>query len=96
VSAVRCPHCGNYWVQEAAPPRSQVEIWREECRKKGYYLAPGDCVSEAVAAELVERAPGTLANRRRDRTGPPARKMGVRGSRYSYRLCDLADWLRRE
>lgn len=86
-----CPTCGQF--VRAASADDVAATWLQHCIAKGDHITPDGRVSEAVAAYLLGIAPGTLENKRRSRNGPPAVRMGIRGSRWSYRLVDLANWL---
>lgn len=70
-----------------------AEAFAIYCRERGYHVLPDGRVSEGVAAELLGIAEGTLANWRYAGTAPKAIRMGSRGSRWSYRLLDLAEFL---
>lgn len=53
-------------------------------------------VSESDAALLVGMQPGTLKNLRTEGTAPPNYRAPVGGSRISYRVLDLAEWIERK
>lgn len=50
-------------------------------------------VSESDAAALLAYAPKYLAQMRQEGRGPRCFKIGMNGSRISYRLSDLACWI---
>lgn len=63
-------------------------------RQAGMVVTGDGRVSENAAGELLGLAPGTLRNWRSERDGPPSYQIGVgSGSRVSYRLAELAEWL---
>jgi hypothetical protein len=63
------------------------------CREAGSWVS-GDCrVGEDVAAALLGWAPGTMANRRCERSAPPHYRLGGNGHRITYNLHDLAAWI---
>lgn len=62
-------------------------------REAGVPMSGDRRVSEENAAALVGVAAGTLKNLRTEGTGPAAYRTPVGGSRWSYRLDDLAAWL---
>lgn len=86
-----CPTCGH---RLAEPERHDtITAWKAHCAEQGIHVMPDGRVAESVAAALLGIAVGTLENRRRGGSGPPAVRVGVRGSRWSYRLADLAAWV---
>ncbi len=92
---MRCPCCGCEIDPE---PAVSVGDLRDYCRQHGLPIFPGGRVSELVAAELLGKASGTLKNWRCTHGPaqlPYVRSGGGRG-RISYRLADLADFLRLE
>ncbi len=52
-------------------------------------------VAESDAATLLALSLSRLRALRSERSGPPSFARGVNGSRVSYRLSDLAEWLER-
>jgi len=50
-------------------------------------------VSESDAATLLGLHPGSLKNLRSEGCGPVAYRTPMNGSRWSYRLLDLARWI---
>ncbi len=62
-------------------------------RESGVYVTGDGRVSEIDAAGLLGLATGSLRNQRYEGNAPPAYRMGICGSRMSYRLTDLAAWL---
>jgi hypothetical protein len=66
-----------------------VERLARHCAERGHAVSVHGTVDAAVAAELVERSPATLANMRSMGTGPHFRRRG----RIEYALQDLADYL---
>jgi hypothetical protein len=73
-----------------------VAMWRGALREAGKVISGDLRCSEADAAWLLGLAPGSLKNRRHEGDTPRAYRIGVGGSRVSYRLHDLALWLERQ
>ncbi len=83
-----CPNCGH--VLDAQP--STLDLLRQWCERNAKYVCADDAVFEDVAAEIVQRSPGTLTNWRSQCSGPQPYRHGATG-RVRYRLRDLAAWL---
>lgn len=80
----RCAECGHH-----AAGIDTLEQIRRWCEENGYLITADGAVYEDVAARLLDRAPGTLANWRTAGTGPPYYRSGRTG-RVRYRLTDIA------
>ena len=64
------------------------------CREAGFVLSGDQRVSECVAAELLGISKGSLRNMRNTwGTAPKFYRTPVDGSRISYRISDLAEWI---
>ena len=70
-----------------------VRLWLATLREQGRAVTGDQRVSEADAAVLLGITPEGLKNRRHEGDAPVAYRLGVGGSRMSYRLSDLAAWL---
>ncbi len=67
---------------------------REAAVQAGIWITGDGRVAEQDLAQLLGMSPATLANRRREGRAPPSYRMGVRaGSRVSYRLREVAQWI---
>jgi hypothetical protein len=89
-----CPCCRRQFTEDEeqdANLAARVAALEAECVDKGYPLRDGR-VSEEHAAMLLGCANPTLRSYRRNRTGPRAYRLSVNGSRWSYRLVELAAW----
>lgn len=85
-----CPHChGTGRAMEPSP----AERLREALERRSVHVTPDGRVSEAVAAELLGRAPGTLRNWQV--AGGPIAAVKIRGRR-SYYVSDIAAILERD
>lgn len=62
-------------------------------RESGLQLTGDRRISEGDAARLLSLHPATLKGMREDGTGPDALRVPVSGSRWSYRIDDLAAWI---
>lgn len=88
-SHIACPNCGHEYVPETRTPVQELEV---ACRERGLFVTVDGRVTEQVAADLLGRAPGTLANwAYSDRPLPFVKVSG----RRTYRLSDLAEFLRK-
>lgn len=65
------------------------------CREEGILLSGDRRVKESDAARLLGYSPDGLRHLRESGTGPYAHRAPVAGSRWSYRLHDLAVWIER-
>jgi hypothetical protein len=74
-------------VAETAEQLLRVAVERAVC------VTADMRVSEADAAELVGYAAGSFKNLRSMQSGPPFFNRPLAGSRVSYRLSDLAQWI---
>lgn len=70
-----------------------AEAFRAAAWARGAVITADRRVSEAEAAELVGYAPGSFKNLRSLGAGPPFFNRPLAGSRISYRLEDLANWI---
>lgn len=64
-----------------------------ECRARDLVVSGDQRVSEAAAALLLGIAHGSLKNMRAEGRAPPHYRIGIAGSRVSYRIADLAAWI---
>jgi hypothetical protein len=55
----RCPHCGQPMPLEREPTVERLRRW---CAESGHHITPDGAVHELVAALILDRSPGTLAN----------------------------------
>ncbi len=62
-------------------------------REAGLQMTGDRRVGEGDAAKLLALHPKTLEAMRGDGTGPDALRVPVNGSRWSYRVDDLAAWI---
>ena len=67
-----------------------AQVFRQWVLDKGHRVTPDGRVVEAVAAELLGRAPKTLSNLRSMSMGPVYFRAG---GRVEYRIHDLAEWV---
>jgi hypothetical protein len=65
----------------------------ESAREAGMALSGDARVGADDAAQLLGWSAGTLANARAEGRGPPSYRAGIRGSKCSYKLYDLAAWI---
>src|SRR4051812_31150181 len=80
---------------------NELERRIEECtrillasaREASLQLSGDRRVSEVDAAKLLAIHPGSLKSMRGDGSGPTAVRAPVNGSRWSYRIDDLAAWI---
>lgn len=79
-----CPCCGQMLPEADRGPVAELRAW---CAENGHPVYALDRVSEATAAAILGREPGTLRNWRAQ--GAPLAYVRIRG-RVSYRLEDLA------
>lgn len=85
-----CPHCGYSLVPREDAVASRLRELEHACQSRGLPVTGDQRVSEQVAAELLGRAPGTLANwAYGDGTLPYTKVSG----RRTYRLADIAAFL---
>ncbi|MCY1303562.1 hypothetical protein D9M70_532760 [compost metagenome] len=73
--------------------KQTIENLLTACRERSIDVSADQRVSEAGAGELLGYAPGSLKNMRSLGVAPPHYKRPISGSRISYRLSDLAEWL---
>lgn len=62
-------------------------------REAGIFVSADGRVSEACCARLLGISAGYFKQLRQANLGPPAYRTAVAGSRYSYRLSDVALWI---
>lgn len=90
-----CPRCRCLFDEDEERDgqlAARVAAWEAECADKGYPMRDGR-VSEEHAAKLLGYAPKTLSGwRKHTNKGPMAYRLSVNGSRYSYKLAELAAW----
>lgn len=67
-----------------------AQVFRQWVLDQGYRATPDGRVVEAVAADLLGRAPKTLSNLRSLGMGPVYFRAG---GRVEYRIHDLAEWV---
>ena len=84
-----CPNCGH---SLSSPERQSTPAQRLEqaCRDRALPVTVDGRVSEQVAAELLGRVPGTLANWAYG--SAPLAFVKIRGRR-TYRLTDIAEMI---
>lgn len=70
-----------------------VEQLRETCERNGIFITADSRVGEESAASLIGMAAGSLKNTRQLGNGPGYYRCPAGGSRISYRLIDLANWI---
>lgn len=73
--------------------KATLQLLLGTCEKRGMAVSGDYRVSETDATALLGYAEGSLKQLRSYGNGPPFYKRTVGGSRISYRLNDLADWL---
>lgn len=61
--------------------------------KNAIVMSADQRVSEADAARLIGLAPASLKAMRAEGTAPPSYRAPVGGSRISYRVLDLSQWV---
>ena len=89
----RCPTCGRPWPEAPLEREPTVERLRRWCLDHGHLVTPDDCVRESVAALILDRSPGTVANWRANGGAAVPWFRSGRTGRVRYRLADLADYL---
>jgi len=72
---------------------STKKLLLDACIASGMVLSADERVGESDAATLLGYAAGTLKNMRTVGIAPPHYRRGVGGSRVSYRLIDMAEWV---
>ena len=70
-----------------------LRLLRRKVKENVLPISADERVSEVVAAGLLLLHPDTLRRLRGEGSGPMHFKIGVGGSKVSYRLIDLAIWL---
>ena len=88
-----CPQCGHEFEPEEREPVT-VETLLAWCQENGHPVYPGQRVNETVAAMILGVADGTMRNWRSSGTGPVYVRTGGNRGKISYKLCDLAGFLR--
>jgi hypothetical protein len=91
-----CSHCGQT-MPTGAPDAIETlaDSMRRWCTSEGYNVTWDDHVTAPVAAILLEKAAGTLANWASYGEGPPFRRAGGKGQRM-YSLEGIARFLASE
>lgn len=84
-----CPNCGHSLTQPDQP-RSPAQRLEQACRDRSLPVTIDGRVSEQVAAELLGRVSGTLANWAYG--SAPLAFVKIRGRR-TYRLTDIAEFI---
>lgn len=83
-----CPCCGTLVeMSHTEAVEARVKILRNLCVNRGWRVAGGDLVSEAIAADLLGKSKGHLRNLRLGGRPIPCRR--VMGG-WMYALGDLA------
>ena len=59
----------------------------------GMWISGDQRIGESDLATLLGMTSGTLANRRRQGSGPPAFNLAGNGHRITYRISDVAAWI---
>lgn len=72
-----------------------VKVLLLSIEKNGIVMSADQRVSEADAARLIGLQPASLKNLRAEGGAPPSYRVPVGGSRLSYRIFDLAQWIER-
>ena len=67
--------------------------FQRRCREVGCWVSGDGRIGEEPAAALLGLAPGTLANRRAEGSGPPHFRLGGAGHRITDLLTDMARWV---
>lgn len=67
--------------------------FQQAAKERSYFITADERVSEADAAELVGYASGSFKNLRSMGAGPAFFNRPLGGSRVTYRLTDLAQWI---
>jgi hypothetical protein len=80
-------------MSEQARIDSTVRLWLDWLRERNRPVSGDMRVSEFDATALLGMAPNTLKNKRTEGDAPRAYRLGIGGSRVSYRLHDLAAWV---
>lgn len=86
-----CPQCG--YCPSPDPLQARVEELRTWCNARGYWVGPGDTVTEETAAEILHRQPNTLRGWRSTDQRLPFQRVG---NRIRYRLADIAAFMAAE
>lgn len=69
------------------------DLLQKAARDAGMWISGDLRIGESDLATLLGFAPGTLANRRRQGSAPPAFNLAGRGHRVTYRIADVAAWI---
>lgn len=91
-SAETCPTCGQAY-RRRNDREARIQSWLDYCAAEGLHVLPDNRVAEAVAAQLLGIGCAYLEKLRRQGDGPRATRLGLQGSRWSYALDGLADWI---
>ena len=84
-----CPHCGHRLSlgDSSKAEESELRAW---CVAHGYWIGPGDTVTEGTAAAILGRAVKTLSGWRYGDQRLPFNRVG---NRIRYRLADIAAFM---
>jgi hypothetical protein len=70
---------------------------RAECIEKGYVVTGDGRIAECNVDAVLKYSEGWIKNLRHEGAAPPHYPLGAGdGSRVSYRLCDVAEWLEKK
>lgn len=78
---------------EADRIEASARLFFAAVRENGMMVSGDGRVSEIDAGMLLGLAPGVIRNLRAEGSGPVAFRAPINGSRWSYRLVDLAGWI---
>lgn len=73
--------------------RETAQMLLEAAARAGMFVTGDQRIGENDAAALLGWCAESLANKRREGSGPPAYNLGGRGHRVTYRVHDLAAWI---
>jgi hypothetical protein len=83
------------WCRMSARVELTLAMLRRQTIELGLEISADDRVGEANAARLLKFHGDPLRRMRGEGTGPVHCRVGVGGSKISYRLIDLATWIER-
>lgn len=75
--------------------RTEVTAARlhQAAKEAGYWVSGDGRIGESDLAKLLGITPASLANKRRDGSGPKAFTLAGGGHRITYRLDEVAAWI---